>query len=236
MEALDVSLVKGKREILNIPHFGLGRKATLAVVGPNGAGKSTLLQVLALLQQPTRGEIIFCGEAVQWSSALKYRRQMAVVFQESLLLNTTVYDNVAQGLKLRGLDRGEIKKRVDNWLERLNLLHLARRMPKFLSGGEAQKVNIARAMVLNPRVLFLDEPFTALDYPTRLSLLKEMGPILKESGMATLFVTHDYTEIPYICQDMMVMAGGKISYTGQTKDIFKEGFEKIFQETVVSNQ
>ncbi|MCL6478426.1 MAG: ATP-binding cassette domain-containing protein [Peptococcaceae bacterium] len=228
IEAKNISLRKGNREILDVEHFALQAGEVLAVVGPNGAGKSTLLQVLALLQRPDRGEVLFGGNAVNRTNAIQYRRRMAVVFQEPLLLNTTVFNNVAQGLKLRGFDQNEIRARVDRWLERLGVSHLARRMPRFLSGGEAQRVNIARAMVLDPEVLFLDEPFSALDYPTRISLLKEMGGILKESRATTLFVTHDYTEIPYLTDTAIVMGGGRIQHRGQVSLLFKNGFESVF--------
>ncbi|MFZ5634191.1 MAG: energy-coupling factor ABC transporter ATP-binding protein [Bacillota bacterium] len=228
LEARDIILKKGNREILNVGQFALQEGEILAFVGPNGAGKSTLLQVLALLQQPTNGVVLFRGNTVNKKNALGFRRRMAVVFQESLLLNTTVFNNVAMGLKLRGFNRNEIPSRVNLWLDRLGVSHLAHRMPRFLSGGEAQRVNIARAMVLIPEVLFLDEPFTSLDYPTRTSLLKEMGSILKESKTTTLFVTHDYTEIPYLTDNAIVMGGGKIHHRGKASKLFKNGFENIF--------
>ena len=229
LEAIDIILKKGNREILNIGQFALQEGEILAVVGPNGAGKSTLLQVLALLQQPTKGVVLFRQNIVNKKNALGFRRRMAVVFQESLLLNTTVFNNVAQGLRLRGFCRNEIPSRVNLWLDRLGVSHLAHRMPRFLSGGEAQRVNIARAMALNPEVLFLDEPFTALDYPTRVSILKEMGVILKESGTTTFFVTHDYTEIPYLTDNAIVMGEGQIGQRGKASKLFRDGFENIFR-------
>ncbi len=228
LEARDLILKKGNKEILNVKQFALQEGEILACVGPNGAGKSTLLQVLALLQQPTGGAVLFRGVTVNRKNTLGFRRRMAVVFQESLLLNTTVFNNVAQGLRLRGFSRDEIPSRVNLWLDRLGVSRMAQRMPGFLSGGEAQRVNIARAMVLDPEVLFLDEPFTSLDYPTRISLLKEMGAILKESRTTTLFVTHDYTEIPYLTDEAIVMGGGKICRRGKARDLFRDGFEYAF--------
>ena len=229
LEARDIKIKKSGREILSVDHFGLREGEIVAVIGPNGAGKSTLLQVLALLLQPAAGQVLFRGSAVGKNNALGYRRRMAVVFQEALLLNTTVFNNVAQGLKLRGADRKEISTRVGLWLERLGVSHLAGRMPSFLSGGEAQRVNIARAMALDPEVLFLDEPFTSLDYPTRISLLKEMGGILKESRTTVFFVTHDYNEIPHFTDDTVVMAGGGVRHRGSATQLFADGFEKVFE-------
>ncbi|MFZ5650306.1 MAG: energy-coupling factor ABC transporter ATP-binding protein [Bacillota bacterium] len=229
LEAKDITLKKGNREILNVGQFALQEGEILSFVGPNGAGKSTLLQVLALLQQPTNGVVLFRGQTVTKKNALGFRRRMAVVFQESLLLNTTVFNNVAQGLLFRGITGSEIRPRVNFWLDRLGVSRLAQRMPGFLSGGEAQRVNIARAMVLNPEVLFLDEPFTSLDYPTRTLLLKDMGNILRESGTTTLFVTHDYTEIPYLTDNAIVMREGMIRHRGEISTLFKDGFENVFK-------
>ena len=225
LEARDIVLKKGNREILSVGQFGLQEGEVLAVVGPNGAGKSTLLQVLALLQQPADGAGLFRGDTVNKKNALGFRRRMAVVFQESLLLNTTVFNNVAQGLKLRGHSRDEIPSGVNLWLDRLGVSHLAHRLPRFLSGGEAQRVNIARAMVLKPEVLFLDEPFTALDHSTKASLLKDMGSILKESNTTAIFVTHDYREIPYLTDNVIVMGEGQIRQRGKVSTLFGNGFE-----------
>lgn len=230
LEAREIILKKGNREILNVSRFALKEGEIIAIVGPNGAGKSTLLQVLALLQHPTRGSVLFRGNTVNRKNVLGFRRRMAVVFQEPLLLNTTVFNNVAVGLKLRGVNRNEIPGRVNLWLGRLGVSHLAHRMPGYLSGGEAQRVSIARAMALNPEVLFLDEPFTSLDYPTRTSLLKEMGGILKESKTTTLFVTHDYTEIHYLTDNAVVLEDGRISYRGRVSELLKDGFENIFNK------
>lgn len=228
LEGKNISLKKGGKEILYVEHFAIHKGEIIAVVGPNGAGKSTFLQVLALLQQPTTGEVLFNGIVVNKANSLTYRRRMAVVFQEPLLLNTTVFNNVSQGLKLRGYNKKEIPAKVDIWLEKLGIAHLAQRMPRFLSGGEAQRVNIARAMVLDPEVLFLDEPFTALDFPTRTSLLKEIGNILKETRATAFFVTHDYTEIPYITNTAIVMGEGKIRKRGDVSSLFKNGIEDLF--------
>ncbi|MGB9804630.1 ABC transporter ATP-binding protein, partial [Desulfofundulus sp.] len=154
-------------------------------------------------------------------SALAIRRRMAVVFQEPLLLKTTVYENVATGLKLRGIPQGEIKKRVDRWLELLGIAHLAGRRSHQLSGGEAQRVSLARAFALEPDVLFLDEPFSALDFPTRLSLLNELDRLLKNTGIAAIFVTHDFSEVPYLTDRVAVLKNGRLVKKGTFEEIFK---------------
>jgi tungstate transport system ATP-binding protein len=162
-------------------------------VGPNGAGKSTLLRVIALLERPARGEVMFDGAAMS-GSPLSYRRKMALVFQEALLLDTTVEANVRTGLSLRGVAREEQRRRVDEWLERFGIAHLRGRSPRTLSGGEAQRASLARAFALQPEVLLLDEPFASLDPPTREALIDDLDAVLTSSRVATVFVTHDRAE------------------------------------------
>ena len=221
LEARDIQFVRGKREILNIERFSLSAGETVALIGPNGAGKSTLLQVLALLLKPDRGVVEFRGVPANGKNVLALRRRMAVVFQEPLLLNTTVYGNVAAGLKLRGVPGGEIAPRVSTWLKRLGIRRLAGRRAHQLSGGEAQRVSLARAFALEPEVLFLDEPFSALDFPTRLALLRDLGGLLQETGPATIFVTHDFSEVPYLTNRVAMMKNGRLARQGTFEEVFK---------------
>ena len=144
----------------------MGKGEILSVIGPNGAGKSTLLQVMGLLRRPSEGQVFFDGQEVTNSSDLvALRRRMALVLQEPLLFRGAVFDNVALGLRLRGVPRSETKKRAELWLAKLNITHLASQSVSKLSAGEAQRVNLARSLVLNPEVFLLDEPFASLDPP-----------------------------------------------------------------------
>ncbi len=221
IEASKIKLQKSKKEILDVEHFQLDQGEVRAVIGPNGAGKSTLLQVLALLQRPSSGQLFFRGEIVNPKNILSIRRRMAVVFQEALLLDTTVYKNVASGLQIRGHRKNEIDGLVWEWLERLGIRSLAQRPARVLSGGESQRVSLARAFALEPEVLFLDEPFSPLDYPTKKSLIDELRDILQTTRISTILVTHDYHEIPVLADSVTVLDRGKVIQSCSQQEIFQ---------------
>ncbi|MDD3652566.1 MAG: ABC transporter ATP-binding protein [Desulfotomaculaceae bacterium] len=210
IEGKNIALTIGRQNILDIDYFSVRQGETVALLGPNGSGKSTLLKVLMLLQRPSAGELFFKGEKVDWNRPLIYRRRMAMVFQEPLLLDTSVYKNVEAGLKIRGVSKNLIPHIVTTWLIRLGIDHLARRPVRFLSGGESQRVSIARALALEPEVLFLDEPFSALDAPTRVALTVELAGIIKDTGITDVFVTHDYSEITIMAETVTVLDRGRV--------------------------
>ncbi len=210
------------RDILSVPKLSLARGEVLAVVGPNGAGKSSLLLILALLQEPTDGVIRIDGEAVHNGNRLALRRRMATVFQEPHLLDCSVHHNLSWALRIRGSDRREAERRTTDWLERFGIGHLSRRSARSLSGGEAQRTSLARAFALEPDILFLDEPFSALDHPTRNQLIEELGTFLRETGTTALLVTHDFSEIPRLAERVVVLYEGKPVREGTVREIFGE--------------
>jgi len=223
LEAKGLKLALSGREILNIDYFALNKGEVIALIGPNGSGKSCLLKALALIDPPSAGAIYFNGRLVYPDgNMLAIRRRMALVFQEALLFDTSVYRNIMIALRIRGITGKAASATAKEWLDRFGILHLARRPSRRLSGGEAQRVSLARAFALKPEILFLDEPFSALDYPTRKALLNEMGQLLKDMNMTTLFVTHDYTEIPHLASFVNVLFEGKIKKTGTIREIFGE--------------
>lgn len=222
LEAKGIQYIKGSKTILDIDYFALAEGQVNSLIGVNGAGKTSFMQILALLQAPTAGEIYFKGEAVNKKNLLKLRHRMAFVFQQPLLLDMTVRENVETGLRLRKFPKEEIKQRTNKWLEKLGISHLANGGVRFLSGGEAQRVSIARALALDPEVLFLDEPFTGLDSPTRGQLLLDIAKLLHGTKIATLFVTHDYAEIPYLAHRLTVIEQGKIIQSGTPAEIYEQ--------------
>ncbi len=220
LEIRDLLVHREKMPVLEIEYLAIEPGEVLAVVGPNGAGKSTLLLTLARLLRAERGQILFNGEQAAAESDLDYRRRIALVLQEPLLLDLSVRENVAVGLKFRGTPAIEIEKRTAEWLGRLGVAHLANRPAKKLSVGEAQRVSLARAFVLQPELLLLDEPFTALDAPTRARLLDDLKSLLAETGTTTIFITHDLQEALKLAARMAVILNGKLEQWGSPQEVF----------------
>ena len=157
---------------------------------------------------------------------------MATVFQEPLLLNATVYQNAALGLKLRGVAERETRLRLDPWLERLGIAHLASRSARTLSGGEAQRASLSRALVLEPELLLLDEPFSALDPTSRETLLRDFQEIVRELGITTIFVTHDRAEAYSLADRIGVLKAGELLHIGARDDVFSRPATEAVAEIV----
>jgi tungstate transport system ATP-binding protein len=208
------------RIVLQVEQLSIAKGETLAVVGPNGAGKSTLLLALVRLLKPQRGEIQFNSQPTAAESDTAYRRRLSLVMQDPLLFDMSVFENVAAGLRFRGLERDEIERRVRLWLERLGVENLSKRRAGQLSGGEAQRVSLARALALEPQLLLLDEPFAALDPPTRSRLLDDLGALLQETAATTVFVTHDLDEAVQLAGRMAVIVGNRLRQVGKPEEVF----------------
>lgn len=215
------------KTILNIKDLSVEQNEIMGIMGPNGAGKSTLLKLLSFLDFPSEGSIYYNEKCIdEGSVSLEMRRQFAIAMQQAFLLNTTVYQNIAIGLKLRKLPKNIIKEKVEYWLEMFNITHLAKKHGYHLSGGEAQRVNLARAMILEPEVLFLDEPFAALDFPTKIGLLKDLKEILKRTNTTTVFVSHDLLEIKFLTDRLAILMNGQICQVGETREVVKSPNKK----------
>ena len=205
----------------------------MALIGPNGAGKTTLLQLIALLQRHTKGAIVFTGKELRSrEDIIQYHRQTAFVPQRPVMYNRSVMDNVAIGLMIRNTKPAEIGERVMGMLKALKIAHLAARNALSISGGEARRVMLARALVLNPKILFLDEPFADLDEPVRRSIIEDTLPILSESGCATIFVTHNQDETYQLSNRFMVLIKGQIIQNGTAYEIFGNPASKEVAEFI----
>lgn len=206
--------------VLDVDDLVVEDGETLAVIGPNGTGKSTLLLTLAGLLPYHEGEIHFRQQLINIKDNLAYRRRIALVLQAPLLLDASVKDNVAAGLRFRHLPRVEVEQRVDEWLTNLGVAHLRDRSARRLSGGEAQRVSLARAFVLHPDVLLLDEPFSALDTPTRIRLLEDLHLLLRQTCTTTFFVTHDLDEALLLGDRVAVLLDGCLRQVGTPRAVF----------------
>ena len=219
LEVEDLRIRRGGVQVLDLPRFSVAGEEKVAVVGPNGAGKSSLLLGLACLLLRESGTISFRGEPVLERGETAYRRRIAMVFQEALLFDTTVLDNVAEGLRIRGTGRSEARDIARDSLDLFKVGHLAGRSARKLSGGEAQRVSLARAFAVRPELLLMDEPFSSLDLPTRIALAEDLGRILHESGTAAIIATHDRIEAFHIVDRLVVMDCGKIIQDGTPQDV-----------------
>lgn len=219
LEIRGVAVKRGKRIALEVDGLNVRKGEVLAVVGPNGSGKSTLLLTLARLLKPERGEIWFNRKPTASESALHYRRRIGLVMQDPLLFDMSVRENIASGLRFRGVIKKDIGPRIEKWLEQLGISHLAERHANELSGGEGQRVSLARALVLDPELLLLDEPFSALDSPTRTRLIDDLGRILPENGVTTIFITHDLNEARKLGDRLAILLNGKLMHTGTPEEI-----------------
>jgi molybdopterin-binding protein len=227
VELAQIRVVRAGRAVLDIPELSVSRGQILVVIGPNGAGKSTLLRVLGLLEAPDGGAIRFQGERVRPSDGLAVRRRMASAFQEPLLADTTVRDNVAMGLRFRGVPAEEAAPRVARWLARLGIGALADRQARTLSGGEAQRAALARALVLDPELLLLDEPFSALDQPTREAFMEDLGAILRADRITTVLVTHDRGEALALGDRVAVMMDGRLLQVDSPAQVFRAPVSEV---------
>ncbi|MBN1547220.1 MAG: ABC transporter ATP-binding protein [Syntrophaceae bacterium] len=219
---------RGGHEVLDIPALSVETGEFLSLIGPNGTGKSTLLLALSCLLKPFRGQLFFHDREIRDSKAvINYRRHTAMVFQEPLLFDTTVFDNVASGLKIRGLSKKERKPIVAECLERFGITHLADRSARKLSGGEAQRTSLARAFATRPEIIFLDEPFSALDPPTRTELINDLDRNLKEMRTTALMATHDQLEALRLSDRVAVMNHGKIVQIGSAAQVMNHPVDEF---------
>ncbi|MEM1638952.1 MAG: ABC transporter ATP-binding protein [Desulfurococcaceae archaeon] len=194
-----------------------------AILGPSGCGKTTTLRIIAGFEVPDKGKVYFDDDDVTFLKP--YKRNTAMVFQNyALWPHMTVYENVAYGLKIKrkelGLSDEEIKKRVDWALELVKLKGFENRYPLQLSGGQQQRVALARALVVQPRVLLLDEPLSNLDAKLRIEMREELKRLQKSLGITTIYVTHDQLEAMSMSDRISVMNKGKVIQVGTPKELY----------------
>jgi len=228
LQVRDLAVERGGVIVLDIPHLDVSEEKILSLIGPNGAGKSSLLLALAKLLKFSRGDVVFKGKKINSHHSISdYRRKISMVFQEPLLFDTTVFENVASGLKIRGMKNNEITKTVDECLDRFGIGHLMKRSARKLSGGEAQRTSLARAFAVKPEIIFLDEPLSSLDPPTRESLMEDLESILHETRTTTVIATHDRMEALRLSDQIGVINLGKLAQIGSPEEIMNHPVDEF---------
>lgn len=198
---------KGEIHVLDNINFSLNNGEFIAIIGPSGCGKSSILNIISDLDKDYNGKII-----------VKKDIKIGYMFQESALFPwLNVYDNCILGLKVKNLLTNENKEYVNNLLKKYNLFYFKDKYPDELSGGMKQRVALIRTLALKPDILLLDEPFSALDYQTRIKVSKDVFKILKEENKSLIIVTHDINEAITLCSKVIVLS----SIPSKIKNIYE---------------
>lgn len=220
----DLTKVYRDRTVLSIDELLLERERIYAVLGPNGAGKTTLLRILNLLDEPETGEILFMDGQVLKAGHRSYHmaRRMCMVFQRPLMFNTSVYNNIAYGLRLRKHSRSEIDQKVREGLEFVGMQDFVNYPATRLSGGEMQRVALARALVLEPDVLLLDEPTANLD-PHSVQIIEEIVcNYHHQFGTSVIMVTHNLFQAKRMADEVILLVGGEVVEQSEAAKFFDE--------------
>ncbi len=231
LQIRDLAVQRGRVTVLEIDKLDIPRGLVTVVLGPNGSGKSTLLGALQLVLHPSQGTLMLDGEPMN-ADPVATRRRMSAAFQEPLLLSMSVQANVELPLRLRGVDKRRRRELAEHWLERFGIASLARRHARRLSGGEAQRVSLARAFASQPEVMLLDEPFAGVDAPTREGLIEDFAENLSETRPTTVLVTHDRDEALRLGDEAALLIDGRLRQTGPPSEVFERPADRAVAEFV----
>lgn len=211
----------GEDIVVDDINVSIEEKEFLTLLGPSGCGKTTTLRMIGGFEYPTSGDILFQGKSIK--DVPPYERNINTVFQKyALFPHLDVYENIAFGLRLKGIDDKRIKDKVVKMLELVNLLGYEKRKISALSGGQQQRIAIARALVNEPKVLLLDEPLGALDLKLRKDMQLELKEMQQDLGITFIYVTHDQEEALTMSDKIIVMNNGRIQQIGSPTDIYNE--------------
>ena len=192
--------------------FSFEKSGVYVLMGPNGSGKSTLLRICALLESPGNGEIVYYEDGKVVENNLNLRRRITLLLPNIGIFNTTVFKNVAYGLTIRGMNKGDIKKRVEKALDFVGLLHKKNQNALSLSSGEAKRIGIARAIVLEPEVLFLDEPTASVDHENTKIIEEILIKLKKTVNPIIVIATHDASSAKRVGDFLLFLKDYKICY------------------------
>lgn len=215
----NISKTFGTTNVLSNISFELKTGEFFSVVGPSGCGKTTLLRIIAGLEFPTSGEVFI--EDVNATNLVPQKRKIGIVFQNyALFPNMTVFENVAYGLEVKKLSKDNIKSKVGSVLEKVRMIDKADKSVTTLSGGEQQRVSLARVIVTEPALLLFDEPLSNLDYALRLETRNEIKRLQREIGITSVYVTHDQSEALALSDRIAVLNKGVVQQLGTPHEIY----------------
>ncbi|MFQ6064026.1 MAG: ABC transporter ATP-binding protein [Candidatus Bathyarchaeia archaeon] len=199
----------------------VAEQEVFTVLGPNGSGKTTMLRIMASIDEPTSGEVFFDGQKINNGNKNQTRKRSTMVFQRTTLFNTTVYKNIAYGLKLRGYSKIQTEKKIKEALSLVKLAGYEKRPAKKLSGGEQQRVALARALALDTKLLLLDEPTANLD-PKNVSIVEEtISRVNREFNTTIVMATHNLFQAETLTNRVALLLGGRIAQIGAPQEIFR---------------
>ena len=226
IEIKNINVSYGSNHVLKEVSLNIENKDFYTFLGPSGCGKTTLLRLIAGFEKSSSGELFIDGKEV--SNLNPWERDVGMVFQNyALWPHMTVYKNISFGLEEKKLDKKEIKNRVDEVLELVDLKDLSGRYPFQLSGGQQQRVALARTLVVKPKVLLLDEPLSNLDAKLRVQMRKELQDLHKKIGITSIFVTHDQEEANSMSTNLAILNEGVVQQVGKPVDLYNNP-ENIF--------
>jgi len=248
IETTDLGQRLSERDVLRNISLRIERGEVFALIGPTGSGKTTLLRLLDLIDSPSQGKVYFDGNDVTEAAGqrLEARRRMAFVLQKPVVFNASVHDNVAYGLKWRGISRDDIRNRIDEVLNMVSLTDFRKRNARMLSGGEVQRVAIARAIATGPEVLLLDEPTANLDPVSTAKIESLITDVIQRYHTTIVMATHDMSQGQRLAGRVGMLLNGEILQTGGWQEAFNSprnremanfvGIENIIDGVVLSSE
>lgn len=217
------------KQVLKDLSLKVNRGELFCIIGPNGAGKTTTLRLIGILDRPDRGEVFFDGintRGIDEKTAISLRRRIAFVFQQPVVYSTSVYENAAIGLKIRGYGKREMTERVERALEIVRLSEFKDMGATVLSGGEVQRLCLARALAVEPELLLLDEPTANLD-PTNVLIIEEVIREYNRQGGTVLFTTHNMFEAKRLARRLALLMNGEIVEANEVEEFFNNPREEV---------